>query len=78
MQYALNCSGTGYLSTANQNYSMSWWIPCLFASAVIFRLLFANIWSYLFFCFLYLPWCLIEYRKPVISVKADFDASDLL
>ena len=27
MQYALNYSGTRYLSTENQNYPMSWWIP---------------------------------------------------
>ena len=48
----------------------------LFASTVIFRLLFANIWHICFFCFLYLPWCLIEYGKPVVSVKVD--ARDLL
>ena len=27
MQYALNYSGTRFLTTENQNYSMSWWIP---------------------------------------------------
>ena len=27
MQYALNYSGTRFLSTENRNYSMSWWIP---------------------------------------------------
>ena len=27
MQYALNYSGTRFLSTENQNYSMFWWIP---------------------------------------------------
>ena len=27
MQYALNYSGTRFLYTENQNYSMSWWIP---------------------------------------------------
>ena len=27
MQYALNYSGTRFLSTGNQNYSISWWIP---------------------------------------------------
>ena len=45
----------------------------LFASTVIFRLL-----AYLFFCFLYPPWCLIEYDKTVVSVKNDFDSRDLL
>ena len=30
MQYALNYSGTRFLSTKNQNYSMSWWIPSQF------------------------------------------------
>ena len=50
----------------------------LFTSTVIFRLLFANIWHICFFCFLCLPWFLIEYGKPVISVKANFDARDLL
>ena len=27
MQYALNYSGTRFLSIENQNYSISWWIP---------------------------------------------------
>ena len=27
MQYALNYSGTRFLSTENQNFLMSWWIP---------------------------------------------------
>ena len=45
----------------------------LFASTVIFSSVVRKYLAYLFFCFLYLPWCLIEYGKPVISVKADFD-----
>ena len=27
MQYALNYSGTTFLSTESENYSISWWIP---------------------------------------------------
>ena len=49
----------------------------LFASMVILRLFLANMWHILFFRSLHLSWCLIKYRKPVVSVKPDFNARKL-
>ena len=34
MQYALTCSGSRFLSTENQNYSMSWWILLIILAAL--------------------------------------------
>ena len=36
MQYALNYSGTRFLSTENQNYSMSWWILISYPDLTLF------------------------------------------
>ena len=48
-----------------------------FASTVIFWIVVRKYLAF-FFCFPYLPWCLIEHHQPFISVKSDFDAGDLL